>query len=376
MPACLTPAELARDLAVRDLTDPAQGPHALQLLVDAAVARLVAAWGVDVVRHRRSPVVAVEENYDRLRITAEAVTRDVRYSRYVDEAGLRGPNAGRRMLRGHTTAMIPAALREVREHGHDDVLLVCPGIVYRRDAIDRLHTGTPHQLDLWRVSRHRDRRLGAGDLDELISLLVDELAPGRRWRAEPRVHPYTLDGRQVDVEWHPGEWVEVWECGLAHPEVLSAAGLHGATGLALGMGLDRLLMLRKDLPDIRLLRSADPRIAGQLLDLAPYKPVSSMPAVRRDVSVAVDAGDAAEDLGDRVREALGPSDADAVEEVSVLAETAYEDVPPAARARLRITSGQKNLLVRIVLRHLTRTLTDEEANVLRDRIYTALHAPP
>ena len=34
-------------------------------------------------------------------------------------------------------------------------IVACPGVVYRRDSIDRLHSGTPHQLDLWRVSRDR-----------------------------------------------------------------------------------------------------------------------------------------------------------------------------------------------------------------------------
>jgi hypothetical protein len=68
------------------------------------------------------------------------------------------------------------------------------------------------------------------------------------------------------------------------------------------MGLDRLLMLRKQVPDIRLLRSADPRVAGQM-----------------------------------------------------------------ARP------GQRNRLVRVVLRHLERTLTDDEANALRDRVYAAVH---
>ena len=46
----------------------------------------------------------------------------------------------------------------------------------------------------------------------------------RAWRWEPRVHPCTLNGRQVDVL-NGDEWVEVWECGLAHPDVLAGAGL-------------------------------------------------------------------------------------------------------------------------------------------------------
>jgi phenylalanyl-tRNA synthetase alpha chain len=362
MPSTLTtlsPSQLARDLGVRDLTDLSQGDHAIQLLIDAAVARLTAAWDCQIRRHHGPRVVAVEDNYDRLRIPPDAISRDVRYTRYVDQ---------RRMLRSHSTAMIPAALRALAAEPAADALLVCPGVVYRRDAIDRLHVATPHQLDLWRITR---RPLDHADLHEMVGLLVEALTPGRPYRWESRVHPYTLDGRQVDVCWD-GEWIEVWECGLAHPEVLERAGLAGLSGLALGMGLDRLLMLRKGIPDIRLLRSADPRIAGQMGDLAAYRPVSAMPPVRRDLSVAVEADDKAEDLGDRVRDALGP-DADAVEEVGVLAETPYDQLPPQAIARLGIRPGHKNVLVRIVLRQLERTLTDEEANQLRDRIYAALH---
>jgi phenylalanyl-tRNA synthetase alpha chain len=358
IPSTLTSSQLARDLEVRDLTDPTEGGHAIQLLVDAAVTSLAAVWNCQVRWHRGPRVVPVQDNYDRLRIPPDAVSRDVRYTRYVDQ---------HRMLRSHATAMIPAALRALVADV-DDALLVCPGVVYRRDAIDRLHSPTPHQLDLWRITR---RPLGHRDLEQMASLLVEALTPGHPWRWEARRHPYTLDGRQLDVRWD-SEWIEVAECGLAHPEVLERAELAGWSGLAVGMGLDRLLMLRKGVPDIRLLRSTDPRIAGQMTDLAPWRPVSAMPPVRRDLSVAVDAEEAAEDLGDRVREALGP-DAEAVEEVAVLAETGHEQLPAQAVARLGIRQGQKNLLVKVVLRHLERTLTDEEANRMRNRIYAALH---
>ena len=60
-----------------------------------------------------------------------------------------------------------------------------------------------------------------------------------------------------------GEWVELLECGLAHPAVLAAGGLAGHGGLAMGIGMDRAMMLRKGIGDIRLLRSGDPRVAGQ-----------------------------------------------------------------------------------------------------------------
>jgi phenylalanyl-tRNA synthetase alpha chain len=131
-------------------------------------------------------------------------------------------------------------------------------------------------------------------------------------------------------------------------------------------------MLVKGVPDIRLLRAADPRVAGQMLGLEPYRAVSAMPPIRRDLSVAVDPGDLAEDLGDRVRDALGP-DAARVESVEILSRTACAALPLAARERLGARTDQDNLLVRVVLRDLERTLTDHDANVLRDRIHAAVH---
>jgi phenylalanyl-tRNA synthetase alpha chain len=157
------------------------------------------------------------------------------------------------------------------------------------------------------------------------------------------------------------------------PGVLGRAGLDGYTGLALGMGLDRMLMVRKDIPDIRLLRSADPRVAAQMHDLQRYQPVSSQPAIRRDLSIAVDTTEDAETLGDKVREALG-ADADAAEDVAILSSTPCSQLPAQAIARLGARSEQHNLLVRVVLRRLDRSITDDEANELRDRIYARLHA--
>jgi phenylalanyl-tRNA synthetase alpha chain len=140
----------------------------------------------------------------------------------------------------------------------------------------------------------------------------------------------------------------------------------------MGLGLDRILMLRKGIADIRLLRSADKRVASQLVDLEPYRPVSSKPPVERDLSLAVSEDDDAETLGDRVRNSLGDR-ADDVEDLVVLGETPAEALPAAAKARLGLRDGQKNVLLRVVLRPIDHTLTSAEANVLRDRIYAALH---
>lgn len=358
MPVHLTHEQLSRELALRDLTDPAEGGHAVQLVVDRMVRALADLWGCAVRWCRGGRVVTIEDNYDNLGYPPEAVTRDARYTRYVDD---------RWMLRSHTTAMVPPALRAVAADPVADVLLVCPGIVHRRDAIDRHHTGTPHQLDLWRVVR-RERAVTSADLNDMITAVLGAVLPGATDRREPRVHPYTRDGRQVDVADGNG-WIEVAEGGLAHPRVLGGAGLDASwSGLALGLGLDRLLMLVKSIPDIRLLRA----VPGQMTDLAPYRPVSAMPAIQRDISIAVAADDRVEDLGDRVRHALGDN-ADSVESVTILDETPCADLPEPARARLGAHTGQKNVLVRVVLRSHGTTLSNQDANRLRDRVYAALH---
>ena len=296
MPRTITPQQLDAALALRDLSDPAEGPHAMQLVAAAITDALAARWRCPVVVHRAGPVVTVAENYELLGYPPDAATRDARYTRYVDDTHL---------LRSHTSAMVPAALRRLA--GRDeDVVVACPGLVYRRDVVDRLHVGEPHQLDLWRV--RRGPRLDSRDLEQMIELVVSAVLPGSRHRTIAAEHPYTDDGLEVEVL--VGEqWVELLECGLAGGHVLRAGGLDPErwSGLALGLGLDRALMLRKGIGDIRLLRSDDPRVAAQMQTLDRYQEVSSMPATRRDLSIAVAADVSAEELGDRVRDSLGPA---------------------------------------------------------------------
>lgn len=362
----LSSAELERALAIRDLTDPRQGLHALQILLADAVEALRGAWQSVPLWRRAHPVVSIADNYDRLHYPQDGAARDARYTRYVSEATL---------LRTQTSAMIPGALRSldldaIPGPAHD-VLLVCPGIVYRRDTIDRLHTGEPHQVDLWRI--RRGPALGREDLLEMVRLVVEAALPGRAHRVIEAAHPYTVGGLQVDVE-AGGEWVEIGECGLALPALLAECGHDPSrtSGLAMGLGLDRLVMLRKGIDDIRLLRAEDPRVSGQMADLAPYRPVSRMPPVRRDLSIATDMDDTPEEIGDRVRSALGARAA-SLEGVEVMSETPWHELPEVAAARLGIAAGQKNVLVRVTIRDLERTLTHAEANVLRDEVYAALH---
>jgi phenylalanyl-tRNA synthetase alpha chain len=358
----LSAAELRRVLSIRDLTDPEQGPHAMQLLVQTMIEALVGAWGADLAVQRASPIVSVADNYDRLLYPADAVARDARYTRYVCEGAV---------LRTQTSAVVPPLLAGLAKKPLRDVLLVCPGIVYRRDSIDRLHSGEPHQVDLWRIRRGSPLR--SADLEEMVRLVVQSALPGAEHRTLAAEHPYTAEGLQIDVR-IGDRWIEIGECGLANPRLLADSGhdARSVSGLAMGIGLDRLLMLRKAVPDIRLLRVNDARISSQMLDLSQYRPVSHLPAVVRDLSLVVDHPLTAEEAGDRVREALGPR-ADAVEAVEIVSDTRYDELPGPVVERLGLRPGQRNLLVRVVLRDLEVTLTSEQANELRDRIYATLH---
>lgn len=352
---------LQKAINLRDLTNPAEGKHAIQLLMDEILEALRIAWQCEVHIYRESPIVSIQDNYDKLKYPSEGPARAARYTRYVCETAL---------LRTSTSASVPKAMQAVASDLPADVLLACPGLVYRRDCIDRLHLGEIHQMDLWRVT---SQEMGIADLEHMIATVFRIALPGMEYRIEPRVHPYTEEGLQMDV-WYEGEWVEVGECGLAHPEIIqeNIPQHDGLSGLAMGLGMDRLLMLRKGLKDIRLVASANPQIAEQMLDLSPYREVSLMPAVKRDLSLILPQSLDAEMIGDRVREALA-EESGLIESVEMLAETAWEDLPPHVQARLGMLKSQKNTLLRVILKALDRTLTDEECNVYRDRIYAYLH---
>src|SRR5687768_12595745 len=137
-------AAVAGALALRDLTDPALGPHAVQCVVDRVEDALAGHWHLPVRRDPGPRIVPVADNYDALNESADAATRDRRYTRYLGDG---------RMLRSHTSARIPALLRRLAAEPPSmpalEVVLSVPGITYRRDVIDRSHVGEPHQMDLW-----------------------------------------------------------------------------------------------------------------------------------------------------------------------------------------------------------------------------------
>lgn len=359
----LSQERLAKALAIKDLSDPANGIHAVNLIVNRILDYLTQkeGWPKPEIR-RTSPISSVENDFDRLYFPPDSLNRLPRYTRYLDE---------KTMLRTHTTAMIPDIIVEIRKKCLTDYSVLCPGICYRRDVVDKRHTGEPHQMDIWRIKKGSPR-LERQALIDLIESVLDAVIPGSKYRANEVQHPYTINGLEVEIL-VGGYWLEVLECGETHPKLLSDAGLDPQeySGLAMGIGLDRIAMLRKNIDDIRILRSEDPRIKQQMDSLEPYQPVSKYPPIRQDLSVSVSQETNEEDICETIKDALGDN-SKVVEEITIMSETDYNRLPAKAIERLGISPEQKNMLIRVILRSHERSLTHEEANEMRDKMHRAI----
>ena len=204
-------------------------------------------------------------------------------------------------------------------------------------------------------------------------VVFDAACPGAEMIVYEADHPYTVDGIEVYAK-VDGQEIEVFEAGLIHPDVMKGAGIDQElySGLALGMGVERLIMARKNLPDIRLIRSTDPRIISQMTNLDVFKQVSNQPAMKRDMSYCIDQGYTEEDICEDIKKAFG-EEADLLEEVKILSRTSYDSLQPIAKQRLGAKPNQDNVLVRIILRHPDKTLTKQEAAELYNKSYPKLH---
>lgn len=363
----LTKEKLNEYLAIPDLTEGKQ-PHAISLLYERVAEYMRQAHKKSDVRvYRKDPIVTVADNYDNLLIASDNISRSSTYTHYVDNEHI---------LRTHTTAQIPAILRELAATRKDwnDIAILLPGLAYRRDVTDKKHVGQVHMLEMWRIVKTgKDKPIVKDDLLDVVKGVANTAAPSWRLRIIDSPHPYTKQGIEVNAVLGDRD-IEILECGLINDQILANAGLDPSeySGWALGMGLDRLVMTLKNIPDVRYLRSTNPKIAAQMKDLEKYHEVSSQPAIQRDMSYSIPANYVEEDINEDIREALGDKQ-NILESVEILSETAYKDLPLKIQERLGIASDQKNVLVRITLRHLERTLENKEANEIYDDIYEKIN---
>ena len=363
-----SPEAIERALSVSDLTAEDAPEHIINIIKDEVLKKLPKLGMGEVRIVRGNPAVSVEDNFDKLLFPTDNAGRSSTYTRYVDED---------HVLRTHTSAHVPATFKDFYQEFEGDIpdtVFVFPGLVYRRDVIDRKHLDVFHQLDIWTLRKNGSKgSVTSEDLLDLVDIIFESALPGKHPIIYPAVHPYTLKGIEVYAEFN-GTELEVLEAGLAHPEVLREAGFDPAlySGLALGMGLDRLAMSLKGMSDIRYLRSKDPRIATQMLNGEKSKEVSNQPPIARDMSYCVPENYTEEDICEEIKDALG-KDAYLVEDVKIAARTKYKNLPQVAKDRLGALEGQDNVLVKITLRHPDKTLTRKEADELYDQAYPKLN---
>lgn len=364
-----SPETIKRALKVTDLTAEDAKPHIINI-IQKKISENIARLGMGEVRViRGNPIVSVADNYDNLLFPYDNAGRSSTYTRYVDED---------HVLRTHTSALVPGTFRDFYKEFNGDIpdtVFLFPGLVYRRDVIDPKHLDVFHQIDVWILKKNNGREpANRKDLLRLVDTIFESIfSGGTKPMVLEAIHPYTLNGIEVYAKSDESE-IEVLEAGLAHPQVLKNAGFDPEkySGLALGMGLDRLVMSLKHLSDIRYIRSTEPRISKQMLSLERFKEVSNKPPISRDMSYCVPENYTDEDICEEIKEAFG-DESYLIEDVKISARTKYGDLPQIAKDHLGAVEGQDNVLVKITLRHPDKTLTKEEANALYDQAYPKLN---
>lgn len=362
----LTKEALNEYLAVPDLTESPK-PHAIKMVYEKVRDYIYSTHKQsDIQVSRKNLIVTVVDNFDNLLFPADNIGRSSTYTHYIDDTHI---------LRTHTTANIPGILRDLaKNEDWEDVVILLPGLVYRRDISDKKHVGEVHMLEMWRIVKNSTRKvIIKDDLLDVVRGVAETAAPGWKLRIVDSPHPYTKEGIEVNAT-KDNQDIEILECGLIKDEILSNAGLDPKkySGWALGMGLDRLVMTLKEIPDIRYLRSTNPKIAEQMTNLDPYHEVSNQPAIKRDMSYVVPQEYVEEDISEDIRRSLGDR-VDTLESVEIMGQTTYLELPEKVRERLGCNSLQKNVLVRITLRHLERSIKNEEANQIYDQVYRKIN---
>jgi phenylalanyl-tRNA synthetase alpha chain len=146
------------------------------------------------------------------------------------------------------------------------IAIVCPGRVYRTDELDATHSPVFHQVEGLVVDEGITMAHLKGTLDYFAKGM---LGPGAKTRWRPSYFPFTEPSAEFDV-WFPqhrdgARWVEWGGCGMVNPHVLIACGIDPDvyTGFAFGMGVDRTLMVRNGVADMREMAEGDVRFSRE-----------------------------------------------------------------------------------------------------------------
>ena len=191
-------------------------------------------------------------NFEALNIPADHPARDMQDTFYLRDGGL---------LRTHTS---PVQIRAMRDR-QPPLAVVAPGRVYRCDA-DMTHSPMFNQIEGFMV----DTDIRMSDLKGLLQHLIKRyFGEDRPMRLRPSFFPFTEPSAEVDVLWRNAsgreEWLEVLGAGMIHPVVLENVGYDPSrvSGFAFGLGVERFVMLKYGITNIRHFYENDQRVLRQ-----------------------------------------------------------------------------------------------------------------
>jgi phenylalanyl-tRNA synthetase alpha chain len=297
-------------------------------------------------------IVTVQDDFDLLNTPQDHPSRRESDTYYLDKTHI---------LRTQMTVMWPYYFRdkEVLERlkTSGEVGSLSPGIVWRKDEIDRKHFPAFHQTDFLYVCRRDKRIITLKELQDVQAEAVKALFGDIEFRFLVDTFPFTDPSTQVEINWE-GNWIEITGAGLVHPNCLKNFGLDPEiyNGYAGTFGLDRVAMIKMSIPDIRILWSDDPRITSQFKDInSKYKEVSKFPETSRDISFVIDKSINLNNYYEIVRDFAD----NLIEEVKLVDE--YED-------EQKFGKDKKSYTFHIVYRSPERTLTNDEINKIQEQI--------
>lgn len=196
--------------------------------------------------------------FSSLNFAADHPARDMQDTFFIQ----RNPDV---LLRTHTSSVQSRTM----EHTQPPVRIVCPGRVYRNEAISARAHCFFHQVEALYV----DKNVSFADLKQTLLYFAREMfGPETKIRLRPSYFPFTEPSAEMDISCnlcggkgcgfckHTG-WVEILGCGMVDPNVLEACGIDSAThsGFALGMGVERIANLKYRVNDLRLFSENDVR---------------------------------------------------------------------------------------------------------------------
>ena len=169
------------------------------------------------------------------------------------------------LLRTHTSSV----QSRIMEHTQPPIRIICPGRVYRNEAISARAHCFFHQVEALYV----DKNVTFADLKQVLLYFAQEMfGPETKIRLRPSYFPFTEPSAEMDIScvlcggkgcaFCKGTgWVEILGCGMVDPNVLEACGIDSKvySGFALGMGIERITNLKYRVKDLRMFSENDVR---------------------------------------------------------------------------------------------------------------------